>query len=237
MALNLNSSIFDADPAAYVPKAPRVGPAFALKHYDWQPAGTPGAPDRIPGWAFTVVERGDAEALAELFQGRTKEIDDPRYGMLVYTDVKTLPVVITDVVSDFQLWNGQTLVHHCDGFKFLSDPPGKPTIGDACGCPTDIDEREEAADGKYGPKPRMLFRFELMADRELGQGVLRSDKWPLRGKLESYIGRQLAAAEAADPKGEIFAELCHEEVVGKKFSWDVVNIRNVKSLNEAVTED
>lgn len=242
MPLNIASSIFDADPEAVVPKPPRVGPAFKVKHYDWQPQGTKGAPDRIPGWGILVDDPDTADALKELFGGTVREIDDARWGLFLVTDVKKLDTVITDFISDFRLYNGNKLIHHCDGFKFLSDPgrkdtTGKPlNVGDPCGCPPKVEDRIEAANGGWGPKPYIKATFELVADRGLGSGVMTSDKWPLRGQIESYVGAQLAKAQHDDPADEIFAQLVHKEVVGKKFTWDVVAIEDVKALNEAVAE-
>jgi len=245
MALNLKSSIFDADPDAK-PREPVTyeGPAFSVISYEYNKEEN--RPERLDGWGFQVARPDDAGAVQELYGGRSVDLDHKRYTTGVYTDCTSLNVVITDVESDMKLWNGSTLVHHCTGTHFLSDPPGKGVKGDECGCPETIRERKTAAKDKWGPRPDIRVRFQLADDRELGTGEMKTGSWDLSGELESYLAAKLADAEKRDPSGEIAAELYIKTVEyvsksgprkGKTTSYQYPSLRNIRALNDAVTED
>lgn len=244
MALNLKSSIFDADPDA-APREPKeyVGPEFSVALYE----GAPPNSVKLDGFLFKVAHPDTADAVKELFGGTIGELDHKRYTTSVQTDRTSLDVIITDVSTRNQMWNGTALVHDCTGSTFLSDPPGRENmIGQPCDCADrTVRERKDAAKGKYGPRPAITVHFKLMDDPELGMGELRTGSWDLAGEIESFLGSKLAAAESADPAGEIAAELDIKQVEftikggkskGTVVSYQYPTLRNIRALNDAVAE-
>ena len=241
MALNLKSNIFDADPDAK-PREPKVyeGPAFSVVCYDYDDG-----PVKLDGWYFKAATEGTGSALQELYGGRSVDLDHKRFTVGVYTELASLDSVVTGVESDMKLWNGSTLVHHCTGTHFLSDPPGKGSKDDECGCPETIRERKDAARDKWGPKPSISVRFRLADAEDLGSGEMKTGSWDFSGELESYLAARLAHAEERDPSGEIAAELYIKTVEfvikngknkGTTVSYPYPSLRNIRPWNEAVAE-
>lgn len=240
MALNLKSSIFDADPDAK-PREPvkYQGPEFSVVCYDYDDG-----PVALDGWMFKT-DPVIARLVTELYGGIAEEFEHKRYTMKAATNRTSLDIVITGVESDMKLWNGSTLVHHCTGTHFLSDPPGKGVKGDECGCPETIRERKQAARDKWGPRPDIRVRFRLADDQELGTGEMKTGSWDLSGELESYLAARLAHAEERDPAGEIAAELYIKTVEfvikngkskGTTVSYQYPSLRNIRPWNEAIAE-
>lgn len=244
MALNLQSSIFDADPDA-APREPKeyVGPEFAVACYE----GAPPNSVKLAGYLFKVAHPDTADAVKELLGGAIADVDHKRYTTSVQTDRQSLDVIITDVSTRNQMWNGSTLVHECTGSTFLSDPPGRENmVGQPCDCADrTVRERKDAAKDKYGPRPATTISFKLADDPELGTGEMRTGSWDLAGEIETFLGTKLAAAEAADPAGEIAAELDIKQVEftitkgknkGTLVQYQYPTLRNIRPLNDAVAE-
>ncbi|MFE0326305.1 hypothetical protein ACFW08_05750 [Streptomyces sp. NPDC058960] len=175
-------SIWDADPDA----APKERSSFAddivgrFRSGRMIKLGTKETPESLNEWRVTTGDPTVADKIAELFGGEPESWETDREDNLqVLTDAKSVNIVIEPdgVDASFkQFMPGAGLIHHCDGFAFLSPDEEK---GQPCGCPSLIAERKLKAQQMRGPKPSVDVEFRLLDAPELGKFRFNSGSWKL----------------------------------------------------------
>jgi hypothetical protein len=181
MANNLRN-IWDADPDA----APKERPSFAddvagrfrsgrLLKIDGKDV-----PDSLNEWRVTTGDPSVAAKVADLLGGEVEEWEtDKEDNLQILTTSSTVRIIIEPdgVDASFkQFMPGAGLIHHCDGFKFLSPEEDR---GTSCGCPSLIAERKLRATQMRGPKPSVDVTFRLADAPDLGKFRFNSGGWKL----------------------------------------------------------
>jgi hypothetical protein len=202
MANNLRK-IWDADPDA----APRERQSFAddvvgrFRSGRMVSMGGKDVPESLNEWRVTTGDPVVAAKIAELLGGTPESWEtDKEDNLQILTDSKTVAIVIEPdgVDASFkQFAPGAGLIHHCDGFEFLSPEDEK---GEPCKCPSLVAERKLAADKLRGPKPSVDVKFRIADAQELGVFRFNSGSWklvealgPLFAELDKYPGKQVRA--------------------------------------------
>ncbi|MEU9050368.1 hypothetical protein AB0D37_08180 [Streptomyces sp. NPDC048384] len=100
-------------------------------------------------------------------------------------------------------WDQSGVVHHCDGFRYLSP---LERVGDACGCPPGIENQKKDAAIGLGPQPSVIVSFRVAKFPDLGTFVFRSSSWAFLRAAASLKGDLCMGA------GEILCDLSIEAV-------------------------
>ncbi|BAU83114.1 hypothetical protein SLA_2181 [Streptomyces laurentii] len=224
--------IFETDPDAK-PKANFSDDTVGRFHGGKQENGIPVA---LPEWRVTTGDPDVAEAIAQLMGGTPVETDSTSENFIeVLTNQEKVKVVLsgTDAISsDLKLWNGPSLIHHCDGVEFLSPDEDK---GKPCRCPALMEDRKAAAKSKRGPAPSISVMFRLAEDYDLGIFRLQTGSWKLAEVLHEV-------ENALDKIGtEAFCSLELELVEyttkkGRDVSYRKPVIRVLKSWSDAIAD-
>lgn len=202
MANNLRK-IWDADPDA----APKERKSFADDVVGRFRSGRTvkmdgkDVPESLNEWRVTTGDPDVAERIASLLGGEVEPWEtDKEDNLQILTDAKTVAIVIeaNGVDASFkQFIPGSGLVHHCDGFEYLSPEEDK---GEPCKCPTLIAERKLAATKGRGPKPSVDITFRLADAYDAGIFRFNSGSWklvevlgPLFAELDKYPGKSVRA--------------------------------------------
>ncbi|MFF4392403.1 hypothetical protein ACFY0G_37480 [Streptomyces sp. NPDC001552] len=168
--------IFETDPNAK-PKQSFSDDTVGRFHSGKQVDNLPVA---LAEWRVTTGDPEVAAAIAQLMGGAPVETDSTSENFIeILTTTNKLKVVIsgTDAItSDLKLWNGNALIHHCDGVEFLSpdEDRGKP-----CRCPELMEDRKATAKAKRGPAPSISVTFRLAEDYDLGLFRFQTTSWKL----------------------------------------------------------
>ncbi len=224
--------IFETDPAAK-PKATfsddTVGRFHSGKSVD-------GLPVALSEWRVSTGDPEVAAAIAQLLGGTPIETDTDRENYIeVETSVDKVKIVISDaeaITSDLKLWNGSSLIHHCDGIEFLSPDEDK---GKPCRCPELMEDRKAAAKAKRGPSPSISVSFRLAEDYDLGLFRFQTGSWMLAQVLHEVEN----ALDKVDGEALCSLELELVEYTTKKgrdVSYRKPVIRVLKSWNDAVAD-
>ncbi|MFB7823842.1 recombination directionality factor [Streptomyces hydrogenans] len=202
MANNLRR-IWDADPEA----APKDRTSFAddvvgrFRSGRLIKMGSKDVPEALNEWRVTTGDPVVAARVAELMGGVFEEWEtDKEDNLQILTESPSVAIIIEPdgVDASFkQFAPGAGLIHHCDGFEYLSPEEDK---GTPCKCPTLIAERKLAADKMRGPKPSVDVRFRMAEAPELGIFRFNSGSWklvevlgPLFSELDKYPGQPVRA--------------------------------------------
>jgi len=158
-------------------------------------------PESLNAWRVTTGDPVVAAKISELLGGESEEWEtDKEDNLQILTDSATVAIIIEPdgVDASFkQFAPGAGLVHHCDGFEFLSPEEDK---GQPCKCPSLVAERKLQADKLRGPKPSVDVKFRLQDAAESGIFRFNSGSWklvealgPLFTELDKYPGKQVRA--------------------------------------------
>ncbi|WP_418956815.1 hypothetical protein [Streptomyces tritici] len=195
-----------------------------------------GIPETLSAWKVSTGDPDVADAIAQLMGGTPEETDSTSENFIeILTEAKRVKVVLAGadaITSDMKLWNGNVLIHHCDGVEFLSPDEDR---GKACGCPALMEDRKAAYKAKRGPGPSIAVTFRLAEDYDLGLFRFQTGSWKLAETLHE-IGNALDKI-----KGEALAELGIELVEyttkkGRDVSYFKPVVKVLKSWNDAVAE-
>jgi hypothetical protein len=159
-------------------------------------------PESLNEWRVTTGDPVVADRIAELMGGEPESwVTDKEDNLQILTDSASVQIVIEPdgVDASFkQFVPGAGMVHHCDGYEYLSPDEDK---GKACGCPSLVAERKFEAQKMRGPKPSIDITFRLADDMGLGIWRFNSGSWSLvneLGKLfaelDKYPGQQIRAS-------------------------------------------
>jgi hypothetical protein len=193
-------------------------------------------PEALADWKVTTGDPDVAAAIAQLMGGQPEETDSTSENFIeILTGTNRVKVVLSGasaVSSDMKLWNGNVLIHHCDGVEFLSPETDK---GIACGCPPLMEDRKANAKSKRGPSPSISVLFRLAEDYDLGLFRFQTGSW----KLAEVLHEIENALDKVD--GEALAELSIELVEyttkkGRDVSYFKPVIKVLKSWNDAIAE-
>jgi hypothetical protein len=181
MANNL-ASIWDADPDA----APKERSTYAddvvgrFRSGRLLKIGGKDVPESLNEWRVTTGDPVVADRIAALMGGEPESWEtDKEDNLQVLTASPTVSIIIEPdgVDASFkQFMPGAGMIHHCNGFEFLSPEEEK---GDTCGCPSLIAERKLKAQQLRGPKPSVDVTFRLLEDPDLGVFRFNSGSWKL----------------------------------------------------------
>ncbi|MFE0701175.1 hypothetical protein [Streptomyces sp. NPDC058872] len=195
-----------------------------------------GIPEALSAWKVSTGDPEVADAIAQLMGGTPEETDSQSENFIeILTEAKRVKVVLAGadaITSDMKLWNGNVLIHHCDGVEFLSPDEDR---GKACGCPALMEDRKAAAKTKRGPSPSISVLFRLAEDYDLGLFRFQTGSWKLAETLHE-IGNALDKI-----KGEALAELGIELVEyttkkGRDVSYFKPVVKVLKPWSDAVAE-
>ena len=162
-----------------------------------------GRPLSLQEWRVTTSDPAVADAIANLYGGtpqnwQTKTDETTE----VYTTESSMKIILDgpeSVSSGLILWgrNNQP-IRKCDG-----QIQGDPNAGAACVCPSDINERREAAKAGSGCdiSISLVFRLADPEARDLGLWRFNSSSWTLARE----IGSATSDLDALD--GPALAEL------------------------------
>ncbi|GAB1326940.1 recombination directionality factor [Streptomyces sennicomposti] len=253
MANNL-ANIWDADPDA----APKERPSFAddivgrFRSGRLVKLGTKETPESLNEWRVTTGDPTVAAKIAELLGGEVESWETDREDNLeILTDAKTVQIIIEPdgVDASFkQFMPGAGLIHHCDGFAFLSPDEEK---GQTCGCPSLIAERKLKAQQMRGPKPSVDVEFRLADAPDLGKFRFNSGSWKLveaLGPLFADLDRHGNSKdeESGEPGRQVRASLTIKNVsyvpqkgprAGQTVSYNVPEIKIYGPYDAADTVD
>ncbi|WP_405620288.1 hypothetical protein [Streptomyces sp. NBC_00076] len=175
-------AIWDADPDA----APREQSTFEndivgrFRSGRLVKVGKTETPESLNEWRVTTGDPTVAAKVAELLGGESEPWEtDNEDNLQVLTNSKTVQIIIEPdgVSASFkQFIPGSGLVHHCDGFSFLSPDEDR---GEPCRCPSLIAERKLKATQGRGPKPSVDVEFRLLDAPDLGKFRFNSGSWKL----------------------------------------------------------
>ncbi|WP_328967934.1 recombination directionality factor [Streptomyces sp. NBC_00239] len=203
MGTNNLRRIWDADPDA----APKERPNFSddtvgrFRSGRLVKTGKTESPEALSEWRVTTGDPIVAARIAELLGGEVESWEtDNEDNLQVLTDSASVHIVIEPDTLDASFKHfmpGAGLIHHCDGFEYLSPEEDK---GMACGCPTVVAERKLRATQKRGPAPSIELTFRLADHMDLGKWRFNSGSWklvdalgPLFAELDRYPGQQVRA--------------------------------------------
>lgn len=149
-------------------------------------------PVSLSEWRVSTGDKVVADAVAELFGGTPVENEESQSENFidVFTSATKIPVIIEPdgIYWDMKQWINGKLVHHCDGYNFLSHPRDESLIGTPCGCPVLFAERRQAAKDYQGPNPSIKVTFRLADDPELGLFSFQTGAWTLFKVLHESEG-------------------------------------------------
>ncbi|MBH1936489.1 hypothetical protein I5Q34_19780 [Streptomyces sp. AV19] len=193
-------------------------------------------PVPLPEWRVTTGDPEVAAAVAQLMGGTPVETDSTSENYIeILTATDRVKVVLSGadaIDDDLKLWNGSTLIHHCDGVEFLSPEEDK---GKPCGCPTLLEERKTAAKAKRGPSPSISVKLRIAEDYDLGVFRLQTGSWKLaevlhevRNSLDKVGGEALCSLELE------LVEYTTKQ--GREVSYRKPTIRVLKSWSDAIAE-
>ncbi|MFJ7250747.1 hypothetical protein ACIQWA_39750 [Kitasatospora sp. NPDC098652] len=224
--------IFETDPAAR-PKATFSDDTVGRFSGGKQENGIPVA---LPAWRVSTGDPEVAAAIAQLMGGVAVETDSTNENFIdVETTADKVKVVLSGpdaVSSDLKLWNGPSLIHHCDGVEFLSPDEDR---GRPCHCPALMEDRKAAAKSKRGPAPSISVSFRLAEDYDLGVFKLQTGSW----KLAEVLHEVENALSKIDGEALCSLELEHVEYTTKKgrdVSYRKPVIKVLKAWNEAIAD-
>ncbi|MFJ3248351.1 hypothetical protein [Streptomyces sp. NPDC086782] len=233
MANNLRK-IWDADPDA----APKERTSFAddvvgrFRSGRLVLMGGKEVPESLNEWRVTTGDPEVADRIAELLGGEAEEWETEKEDNLqILTDAATVSIIIEPegVDASFkQFMPGAGMIHHCDGFEYLSPEEDK---GEPCGCPSLIAERKLAAQKMRGPKPSVDVTFRLADAMDAGKWRFNSGSWklvevlgPLFAELDKYPGKQVRATLTIE-------NVCYTPQKGPRAGQEVsYNVPRIKIL-------
>lgn len=176
MANNLRK-IWDADPDA-APRESTYTDDTVGRFRSGRLVGD--TPEALNEWRVTTGDPVVADRVSALMGGTPAEwATENEDNIEVLTDSPSVRIIIEPdgVDASFKLFMpGAGLVHHCDGFEFLSPDEEK---GKTCGCPSFIAERKMRAQQKRGPSPSVEITFSMEEAPELGKFRFNSGSWKL----------------------------------------------------------
>ncbi|WP_461296346.1 recombination directionality factor [Streptomyces harbinensis] len=225
--------IFETDPDA-MPKGMFSDDTVGRFHSGRQ---VNGVPEQLSHWKVTTGDPEVADAISQLFGGTPEETETTSENFIeVLTERERVKVVLsgTDAISsDMKLWNGNVLIHHCDGVEYLSPEEDR---GKACGCPPLMEDRKAAAKARRGPSPSISILFRIAEDYDLGLFRFVTGSW----KLAEVLHEVQNALERVS--GEALAELSLELVEyttkkGRDVSYRKPVVKVLKSWNDAVSDE
>lgn len=140
-------------------------------------------PVALEKWRFSTGDKVVADAVAQLFGGTPAEDEESTAENFidVFTDAAKVPIIVEQggIYWDMKQWVNGKLIHHCDGFNYLSHPSDDTRIGTECGCPVLFADRKQAAKDYQGPNPALKVTFRLADDPELGLFSFQTGSWTL----------------------------------------------------------
>ncbi|MFG2147511.1 hypothetical protein ACGFRG_25495 [Streptomyces sp. NPDC048696] len=224
--------IFETDPSAK-PTSTFSDDTVGRFHGGRQENGVPVA---LSEWRVTTGDPDVAAAIAQLIGGTPVETDSTSENYIeIMTGTDKVKAVLSGpdaITSDLKLWNGNVLIHHCDGIEFLSPELDK---GKPCGCPPLMEDRKAAHKAKRGPGPSISVTFRLAEDYDLGVFRLQTGSWKLAEVLHEVENALNKVS------GEALTELSLELVEyttkkGRDVSYRKPSIRVLKSWHDAIAE-
>jgi len=200
-------------------------------------------PVALEKWRFSTGDKVVADAVAELFGGTPAENDESTSENFidVFTDAGKVPVIIEQegIYWDMKQWINGKLVHHCDGFTFLSHTKDDALIGAACGCPVLFADRKQAAKDYQGPNPAIKVTFRLADDPELGLFSFQTGSWTLFKVIHESEGALENVGETATGALELeYVEYTPKKgpMRNKLVSYTKPNIIVGRAYNDAIAE-
>lgn len=167
-------------------------------------------PQALSEWRVTTDDQDVADRIADLFGGTPSEWDTEKADNIeIMTEAKSVKILIEGPKALRQrmaLYGNGGAIHVCDGAYFISGHPEEEEVGDACGCPRDLQTRKEKAKKGTGPKPDITFWFRLVDEPDLGVFMFKTGSWSILPDLEEI------EAKLGDGDGPFEATLALEHV-------------------------
>ena len=159
-----------------------------------------GRPVALQEWRFTTGDPEVAQAVADKYGGTPEEWATTTEETLeVMSTAGSLPVVLTQIQSEFVLWGRNAPIRSCDGAVQKDDACS------ACVCPSDVKEHKEAARAGSACQPSVRATFRLADLPDLGLWRFNSASWQLAGKVNA--AEEALAAAGGEAEGLLRLEL------------------------------
>ncbi|QNE74015.1 hypothetical protein F0344_04820 [Streptomyces finlayi] len=210
---------------------------------EWDETKKKHLPVSLEKWRVSTGDKVVADAVAQLFGGTPVENEESTSENFidVFTDAKKVPVIIEQegIYWDMKQWINGKLVHHCDGFNFLSHPRDEKLVGAECGCPVLFADRKQAADDYQGPNPSIKVTFRFADDPELGLFSFQTGSWTLFKIIHESEGALEDVGETATGALELeYVEYTAKKgkMRGKLVTYTKPVIHIGRAYNDAIAE-
>lgn len=239
MALRIFEADPDAKPKKREPKREYERPVFQFRSgmQVWNAQKRKNDPVSLSAWRVLTDDPSIASGISELLGGTPEEYDATKaMNLHVLTEADSVEIVLNGskaIEDKLILWGPGGPIHECDGMYSLL-PEDK---GEACGCPTTMNERKDLAKRRRGPSPSINVTFRLAgAGYELGAGKLIATAW----SLAEVVHEVKEALDQVDGEALCRLDLELVEYVSKQHgpvSYRKPVITVLGSYNDAVAEE
>ena len=159
-----------------------------------------GRPVALQEWRFTTGDPEVAQSVADKYGGTPEEwVTTTEESLEVMSTAGSLPVVLTQIHSEFVLWGRNAPIRSCDGAVQKDDACS------ACVCPSDVKEHKEAARAGTACQPSVRATFRLTDLPDLGLWRFNSASWQLAGEVNA--AEEALAAAGGEAEGLLRLEL------------------------------
>ena len=159
-----------------------------------------GRPVALQEWRFTTGDPEVAQSVADKYGGTPEEwVTTTEESLEVMSTAGSLPVVLTQIQSEFVLWGRNAPIRSCDGAVQKDDACS------ACVCPSDVKEHKEAARAGSACQPSVRATFRLADLPDLGLWRFNSASWQLAGEVNA--AEEALAAAGGEAEGVLSLEL------------------------------
>ena len=159
-----------------------------------------GRPVALQEWRFTTGDPEVAKAVADKYGGTPQEwVTTTEESLEVMTTAGSLPVILTNIQSEFVLWGRNSVIRSCNGAVQNDDAHS------GCICPSDVREHKEAARAGTACQPSVRATFRLADLPDLGLWRFNSASWQLAGEVNA--AEEALAAAGGESEGVLRLEL------------------------------
>lgn len=139
-----------------------------------------GRPVALQKWRITTGDPDVATEVHDLLGGQPPESWDAKGedNLAVFTEADSVDIIIASpkaLISEMVLWGrNNKAIRRCDGVE-----QGEPNAGNACVCPSALQDRKDAAKEGTGCEPQITMWFKLASAPELGVFKFVTGSWSM----------------------------------------------------------
>lgn len=153
-------------------------------------------PQSLEEWRVTSDEKAVLDVIAKEFGGTVQEWDNEKTPYEVFTDAKSVEIIVEKIFSSMVLWGRNGVIRKCDGLtiSYPEEQAGQPCP--TCSTAPDLATRKQMAQQGTGCQPDVTIRFRVVGHEDLGTFEFKSGSWNLardiskaEADLEKFGGR------------------------------------------------